>query len=243
MTRKAASLAHRLHAITRRFGYDVVRYPAGSRSGTLLQQALRETRADVVLDVGAHRGAFSDLCRTLGFSGPIVSFEPSPAEAAALARRAESDPFWSVLPIALGHEDGEAPLRLASAPDLTSLLPPSDEGLAHYHGLRVAGMVPVRVARLDTVLDDVAPGAQRAFLKIDTQGFDFHVLRGAEGVLSRVASIHVELSLQPNYRGSADYLDVLAWLRARGFEPADIVPGVVSSGLLAEADALLRRRG
>jgi hypothetical protein len=60
--------------------------------------------------------------------------------------------------------------------------------------------------------------------------------------LKRTRSVRVrELSLQAFYEGAPDYLEVLAWLRRRGFAPVDLDPGAMHDALLAEVDCLLRR--
>lgn len=228
-------------SILHRLGFDVIRYPAGTSWGTSLRRVLEETRPDVLVDVGACRGAFSDHCRALGFRGPVVSFEPAAAQADALARRAAADPSWTVRRLALADEPGEAELHLGEDALLSSLLRPRPAALAAYAGLRGDRTERVPVARLDGVLDQLAAGATRVFLKIDTQGSDLRVLRGATAVLDRVVALHVELSVQPVYEGSPDYLEVLAWVREHGFEPVEIVSRATLGPLLAEADCLLRR--
>lgn len=134
-------------------------------------------------------------------------------------------------------------LNLAGTGELNSLLPASDRGRRYIGNLRATEATPVRVARLDEILDDVAPGAQSAFLKSDTQGYDFQVLQGAGWVLDRISAIHVELMFQDLYTGATDYLEVLTWLRGKGFDLVDLVPRLRAGGLMAEADALLCRQG
>jgi FkbM family methyltransferase len=229
-------------SILHRLGLDLIRYPAGTRWGSALEQVIRETDPDLLVDVGAYQGEFSGWCRALGFRGRVISFEPSPAEAAALERKAAGDSSWAVYEMALGDERGEADLHVAGTPVLNSLLPASRVGLAQYSALATTVRECVAVVRLDEILEEVAPDAERIFLKVDAQGYDLRVLRGAVGVLSRVVAIHVELASQPFYEGAPDYLEVLATLREWGFEPVEIVSGATSAGFLAEADCLLRRR-
>lgn len=226
----------------RRLGVEIVRYPAGTRLGTQLANVIRDVAPDLLVDVGAHRGDFGVRCRALGYRGQIIAFDPAAGSNEELQRRSRADHAWTVLPIALGNRSGEADFNVSDEPVLNSMLPASATGIAEYASLDRTSSVPVRVTRLDEVLLEVAPVARRVLLKTDTQGFDLHVLEGAAGVLDRIAAIHIELSLQRFYEGAPDYLDVLAWLRQRGFEPVDVEPGAMHAGLLAELDCLLRRR-
>ena len=64
---------------------------------------------DLVIDVGANAGQFRDLVRDqVGYAGRILSFEPVPHLAKALALRAEADPLWTVEPRALGATPGSS---------------------------------------------------------------------------------------------------------------------------------------
>jgi len=230
-----------VQSLFRRFGFDVARYPAGTRSGTQLAKLLRDLAPDLLVDVGAHLGEFGTRCRSLGYRGRIIMFDPALDPRGELARRAGRDPLWTVIPVAIGDASGEADLNVSTQPVLSSLLPASAIGVAEYDGLRRTRSVRVRVSRLDEVLVELEPIAERILLKSDTQGFDLRVLEGAAGVLDRIIAIHIELSVQPFYEGAPDYLEVLAWLRRRGFAPVDFEPGAMHDALLAEVDCLLRR--
>src|SRR5262249_8187007 len=163
-----------------------------------------------------------------------------PRQAEALESRASDDPSWTVHRVAVGDEAGDAELHVAATPLLDSLLPASEVGLAQYSDLASTRSEHVGVARLREGLATGARGAQRVFLKVDTQGFDLRVLRGAAGVRDRIVAIHVELVLRSFYEGGGDYIDVLTLLREWGFAPVEIVSGATHRGLLAEADCLLR---
>ena len=88
----------------------------------------------------------------------------------------------------------------------------------------------MRTARLDAVLDELA-GAGPVFLKVDTQGNEAEVVRGAEGVLDRIVAMQLELSLVPLYEGESTYLDVLNALDRLGFDLHFITSGYFSRPL------------
>ena len=70
-------------------------------------------------------------------------------------------------------------------------------------------------------LDSVAPpyfeGAQAPFLKIDTQGYEWHVLDGALATLPKVCGIQMELSLVPLYEGQQLWRGCVERLETEGF--------------------------
>ena len=58
----------------------------------------------------------------------------------------------------------------------------------------------------------------RVFLKLDTQGFDLEVVKGAVESLDYVLGLQSELSLKPIYEDMPDYLNALREFRRHGFE-------------------------
>jgi hypothetical protein len=80
----------------------------------------------------------------------------------------------------------------------------------------VTGAVEVEVARLDD-LDAVRPG-ERAYLKIDVQGAELDVLRGAESTLSSVPLLEAELSTVTLYEGQALIGEVIQHVQHQGYD-------------------------
>jgi FkbM family methyltransferase len=229
----------------RKTGFDVVRYPREPPEGSLelaFRTLLRDSQPDVVIDIGANAGQFGQAVRALGFDGRIVSFEPVSATFAKLRAAAVVDDRWETHRLALGSTPGQLPIHVPKFDRLASLLPANDQGRKTYrHRLEEMEHETVEVVRLDAIWDTVVRG-NRALIKIDTQGFDFHVLQGSIGVLDRVIGIQTELLLDVYYEGATGYLATLEWLRRQGFEPLAFRPESYGEGnRLAEVDCLLGR--
>src|SRR5580692_9750860 len=114
----ARSLVHRA-------GIDITRWPHRPEDGVIdwaLDEVLRSRGINCVIDVGGNRGQFARRLRALGYSGRIVSFEPSPTVLPLIQAAAERDPQWSVRPVALSGQPGQAELRLHKEPQLDSML-------------------------------------------------------------------------------------------------------------------------
>ena len=105
------------------------------------------------------------------------------------------------------------------------------------------GTVEVPLRRLDSI--DVLRPADRAFLKLDTEGYELNVLLGAERTLSRVVAVELELSLGDVHEGQPRMSQTIAHLEERGFEPVWLERILVdrTTGFLLQIDALFRRRG
>ena len=180
-------------------------------------QVMRHHRVDVVLDVGANDGDFGREIRDEGYAGRIVSFEPNPQAFARLTRNIAHDPLWEAHQLGVGDTAGDLTLSVSNEDVFSSFKPINDFG-ARTSEAREAASVRVAVVRLDEFLGRHPDLVGRTYLKIDTQGFEMEVLRGAGDMLGRMAAVQAELGLVKTYQNEADWLDVVLWMRARGFE-------------------------
>jgi FkbM family methyltransferase len=169
------------------------------------------------VDVGARWGAAASWFRLKPLAR-LVGFEPDPDECARLNRGA--DAHETFVPVALGREDGSATLHVTRTPACSSLYPPSAAMLDRYPSLR-PWMSPDRVttvplARLASWA--ATAGVDRVdFIKLDTQGAELDILRGAGGLLDGCLGVEAEVMFSPLYDGQPLFADVDAFLRSRGF--------------------------
>ncbi len=139
-----------------------------------------------VIDVGANHGLFSmEAAHLIGPTGRIDAFEPAPETRSLLERNLRAnglERIVRVVPSALAAERGTARLRIHR--DLSGLNTLADDDITWNH----------RILRADTVievplmtLDDHADAETLDhidFLKIDVEGFELAVLRGARRLLT-----------------------------------------------------------
>lgn len=240
-------LPHRLKTALRRaanaIGYDIVGYD-GNNVRARLTCTLDRLNIGTVLDVGANRGDFGWFLRELGYSGEIISFEPLPDAFRQLSQRAGADGKWKAVPIGLGDRDEELPIHVAANSQSSSFLPMLEAHEKAAPESRYQGTVTARIRRLDQVFPEYCPAGRRAFLKVDTQGFERKVLEGAAGVLDAVPLVQLECSLIPLYRGGDVIEDLIGWMRGLGYDPIDLQPAFFhrGDGRLMQADMLFERR-
>jgi FkbM family methyltransferase len=214
--------------------------------GAHVGELLARREVDVVADVGAHLGQFGRLVRSEGYAGRIVSFEPVLAVYAALVKGCTAaDPAWEAHRLALGSADETRTIGVARSTDFSSFRAPNERSLAEFAGYSAVEReeaVPVR--RLDTVAADYGldDPELRIFLKLDTQGWDLDVLRGADATLARVVAVQTELPVQALYEGLPSAEEVLAHLEALGFaETARFPVTHDADGRPLEVDCIMER--
>jgi len=177
-----------------------------------------------VVDIGANFGYFSVLAADLigaGGSGQVISFEPNPALCKLLRRNREIN--WSIAPVTL-HE-----IALGEREDNLVLHVPKDHGANGSLSAPLdmeCDQFPVTVKPLDAVLP---PGLQVDLMKIDVEGHEATVLRGAREVIERSPNLHL----------------ILEWsqkqMKAAGIAPADVlslIEGFIPHRIVLGSDPL-----
>lgn len=239
------SLKHRFRKLAQRSGLDVRRYPA-DRIEYSRNKLLRHHGIGLVLDVGANAGQYGSELRDFGYSGRLVSFEPLPCEWQRLAIRASADPLWETHQCALGDRHGIVTLNVAANGGASSsILTMLDRHTDAAPDARYIGTVVVEQFRLDDIAEQYVPPGQTTLLKIDVQGYEERVLRGAERLLTSIRGIQIEMSFVPLYEGGPLYDAMFTCLRSLGYRLEWLSPGFTdeATGQMLQADALFFREG
>jgi FkbM family methyltransferase len=214
---------------------------------THLRRLLAHLDVDCVFDVGANTGQYASMLRRKArFKGRIISFEPIPEAAEELRRRAAHDPLWTVEEIALADQPGVREFNIMASSEFSSLSDPRSDEVARFSALnRPVRTIPVKTQTLAEAFNRLQPefGFRRPFLKMDTQGFDLAVLRGAGDILSRFVGFQSELSVRRIYKDAVDFREALTFYQSLGFDLSAFVPN--NGGhfpALIEIDCIMVRR-
>lgn len=226
----------------RLLGYDVVSADRASAVDARMHWIDR-LGIDLIADVGANKGQFVGWMRDRGYAGRIVSFEPQEAAFKACLQRWGGDPSWQGVHCALGETSGEIEMQLAANSVSSSILPMLQAHVTALPESHIVASEKVTLSRLDHEVEKRLNGETRLFLKIDTQGFEMPVLRGAGALMDRVGLIEVELSLVPLYAGQALLTEVWNNIEAMGFTPVWVEQGFADprEARLLQVDALFVR--
>lgn len=176
----------------------------------------------VVIDVGAMNSDYLHALNTTGDnSTAIVLFEPLPANRAKLnetiqAGRLQNQAF--LVQAALGETEHEAQFNVATGPSCGSLL---GEGPSNFWCTKTKEVIPVQVYTLGDFMELMPPRSDgvRYHLKVDAEGADLLVVRGAGESVRRFDTIVVECQDVPSAddprlhrKGAAYYAQVKEYL-------------------------------
>lgn len=147
---------------------------------------------DTAIDIGAHHGQYCILmAAACGAAGNVVAFEPDPYAREMLACNLALNPGLKpprVEPFALSDTDGEAVLYSRGGNSQSSLARSGTEFAADHH----SESIHVRTMRLDTYLEQNKSPVPK-WVKIDAEGAEIRILRGAPRLLGGTTRIICEL--------------------------------------------------
>jgi FkbM family methyltransferase len=212
--------------LVRRLGWEVRPITTANIEQQVVKDVLKFTGVEIVLDVGANSGQWAELVFETGFSGKLISFEPIPnVHATLVARARRRGASWEVAPCAaLGSERGHVEFNISANAQSSSVLPMRREHVEAAPQSAYVGKQTVAVERLDDLASGFLPPKGDLMIKIDTQGYEMHVLKGATGLLHRVVAMQLELSLVALYEGAPTFSEMLSYMQSIGFEVFNIVP-------------------
>ncbi|MEU5695936.1 FkbM family methyltransferase [Actinosynnema sp. NPDC020468] len=199
-----------------------------------------------VLDVGANSGQYAALLRESGYTGALVSCEPLAAPFADLRQACARDRLWSAHRVALGEREGEVRINVAANQGASSSvldMLPAHAGAAPE--ARFTGVETARMTTVDKLVGELRLPAERTLLKVDVQGYEAHVLAGAQRSLKSLAAVQLELSLVELYQGQLLMDELVDALAGHDFALWGLEPGFSDprTGRMLQCDGVFVRNG
>lgn len=205
----------------------------------LLARVLRPGMA--VVDAGASEGPYTVfMARRVGADGLVIAVEPSPRERARLERNVSSNDLRNVRIVSngLAAQTGRGILHIA-APEHSGQ---NTLGSFVYQGVSKAGDIEIDMEPLDSLVGRLG-GRRIDLIKVDVEGAELGVLRGAERLLSESRPVILFELLDAALRAQdACAQEVLDFLTRRGFDVLKFdVAGTLSplSGVLEASNNLV----
>jgi FkbM family methyltransferase len=205
-------------------GVELIRYDSSNSAEHRLKLALDTFGINLIFDIGANDGEYGYLLYKSGYTGELVSFEPMAAPYTKLKSLAARYRGWQVAPrCAVGETSGEIEINVSQNSFSSSILP-----MLKSHSDAAPQSVYLGKEKLLKTLDELAPQwltpQKKLFLKIDTQGYEAHVLAGATQTLRQAQGLYLEMSLVPLYEGQVLFDELLDRIRSYGFTLWSIEP-------------------
>lgn len=175
------------------------------------------TGVDGIIDVGANIGQFAYMAHSVWPLLPIYSFEPYQESFAQLEQTFKRYGIpGRCFPLAISDQGGEREFYAYDNSAINSFLKRFDRTENGAHSIEV------RCVTLDELEEELVV-MKNPMLKIDVQGYELSVLRGATHLLKRCKYVQIEASFQHEYEGNAHVADVMTIMRDNEFNCFDIL--------------------
>ena len=202
----------------------------------------RGFRPQIVYDIGAYKGAWSEMCHTIFAPRRILLFEPQVDFQQQARARQPKDANWQVVPVALGDSEETQSLHVTQNRSASSMLAPLVDGVPQEWGTGTLARQEVQVAPLDRLVAqaDLPPPD---LIKIDVQGFEGRVIAGGKTIIAKAQRMVIEVSLRAIYKGQPLLPEILQTVSELGFEVEDLTETCREwAGPLWQTDLWLKRR-
>lgn len=143
-------------------------------------------KGETVLDAGANIGWYTlIMSRMVGKHGKVLAVEPDPSNFTVLERNIKDNSLENVsaFQVALSDRDGYSIMSIAKLPTQHSLVESIDK----------ARLQTVKTMKLDTLLK-TAKTARLDFAKVDVEGAEMQLLKGASVTLDSKPEMIIESS-------------------------------------------------
>ena len=174
-------------------------------------------RSLTILDIGCRWG-FADKFVNDTNNLIIYGFDPDAEECERLEKHYNNSNI-KLIPLALSDKSGISKLYLTSEPACSSLYKPNKVLTENYPALHCAqeiSQIEVKTSTLNDWLKETDVNSVD-YIKIDTQGSELNILRGATNILSSVRFLEVEVEFNPIYDGQPVFSEIDLFLRKHGF--------------------------
>jgi len=179
----------------------------------------------IVLDIGARYGIHSswnmlkDNCLLKTYAFDIDSEEVERLEA-----KYSNNPNYFIYQLGLGEKVGRKNFNILNHKGQSSFFEPNLKSPWFNDGrldeATVMKRIPIDIVTLDEwcVKNKVFPD----FLKVDTEGYDYFVLKGAEKIQEEILGIRCEVHFQDTYLDQPKFDKIYSLLSGYGFQLANI---------------------
>jgi FkbM family methyltransferase len=227
-------------------GYEIRQKPSTlalvERDPFLVTKMLVSARQPMIFDVGANVGKTALKYRSIFPNSLIHCFEPFPDSFKLLSEALAQDGDSKTHLLALSDVVGVANLSVNQSKATNSLLP-SDRRAAQYWGgnwLETEAEIEVKTDTIDEFckqhkIDRID------ILKLDVQGAEYSVLKGAHQMLTRQAIdiVYMEMITAPTYIGQRKLHEYLELFATYDYEIFDFYNSLHKNSRLIQTDNIM----
>jgi len=231
-----------VRAPARLCGFDIVIYQPNANYLNALSSLLQHRDRATIFDVGAHKGESAIEFAKAFPGGRVFAFEPFGPVYSQLVENTRRCHNVSCFEFGFSDESGEIPFftNLSTSTNSLLRLNPGASTLWDVPALQQHQRVVCNFRRIDDFVRETAIDRIH-LLKLDVQGAELKVLKGAEESFGRrlISTVYLEVILAETYEGQATLLALLDFFSARRYKLVGFYnPVYGDGGGLLQCDAI-----
>jgi FkbM family methyltransferase len=205
-----------------------------------LIEIAKELGIDSIYDIGANVGTWALLAKSLIPGARIDGFEPLPIHQERFVKNFVGIAGVNLHSISLGSENDQGSLHVTDFTDATSLLPLANASKSHF-GISEVGVIPTEVRKLDDFRKEFGLPLPD-LIKLDVQGYELEVLKGARECLHATKAVISEVSFIEYYHGQCLFHELVAFLADYGLYVNAVGVNTHLGRTIDQTDVLFTRR-
>lgn len=186
--------------------------------------ALKHRQFDLILDVGANEGQFAIMIRKIFPETNLRLFEPLPDCMSKLESLRELLNPAQFYYYALGDKNSTTVMFANDFSPSSSILPMTNLHREIWEESKHDKKIEIKVCKLDDIWKiEKFSYYSKILLKIDVQGYEMNVLKGAKSVLKHIDTIVLEINFKNFYEGQCSFEVIHSFLSEHGFHFSGIM--------------------
>lgn len=188
--------------------------PVGTDYRKTIRELFGMNEIKVVFDVGANVGQFCNHCSEVFDKAKIYSFEPIKETYEKLVRNTKETKNINCFNFAFGDTKGKEEIFLQESSVINSLNPAVNIRENENQKSQIIEINTIDSYCRDNRIDQID------LLKIDTEGFDLNVLKGARAMLEqrKVKFVFIEVTFDKDNAHNSSYNTINAFLEPMGYK-------------------------
>ncbi len=191
-----------------------------------------------VIDIGSNKGQFSILTRYYFPKSKIYSFEPQNHILSIQKKNFLHDKNIKFFQMGLGNEKSNKKFYVTNREDSSSFLEPKNK---HINTYQVKNFKNIKINKLQNIIKK-NKFKKKVLVKLDVQGFELEVLKGAKKLLPNIDYIITEISYQNIYKNQVTGGNLNLFLKKNNFVKVKNINITKFDKKLFQSDALFVRK-
>ncbi len=188
-----------------------------------ISNSMQKFKGDCILDIGGGQATTAQIFSEKYPNHAIHIFEPILSNFKFIESSKYRTANWKIHNKAAGSKTEEKIIQIADRITASSLLELNADKIGGDYG-KALKKVDTQTISVTTIDDEIAPTSLVDIMKLDVQGYELEVLKGATQTLKNTKVIVFEVNNHSGFKNAPTYFELDEFLRNRNFELFDILP-------------------